>query len=337
MKELVVKKMRYVDPSGKKGNIFIDEEFGITVHDVILELGIGEEITVGHISDIHYNYCNQEDFEENDPVLMSTFKYREWLANGETVELGRKCFSALEGCDQIVLNGDTLDFLSKGTLELMDKEVWEKYPEVIATVGGHEFCRKMQGEVPETLSYTQRQQMVIDRWKHDIFYYSKLIKNKVLVVGVCNDLAYINDYQVQCFKKDIALAKEKDYKIILFMHEPIRTNNPDDAVVRKEDILIPDSDTSGFPLNLETAQWKKGEVLKFYLGADCCKEKAKEFYSMIVNNADYSKAVFTAHQHCELYFEIKAKTSEGKDAIIPQYVKTASAYCDGMVMRIFIR
>ncbi len=337
MKQLKVKEMRYLDKTGKIGNIFVDDEFGITVHDVVLDLGIGEEITVGHVSDLHYNYCNQQDFDENDPVLMSSYKYREWLANAETVPHGRKCFAALEGCDQLVLNGDTLDFLSKGAMEIMDKEVWEKYPDVIATVGGHELCRKMQGKVEEILTYKQRQDMLKEYWRHNIFYVSKLLKNKVLVIGVCNDLSIINEYQVECLKKDIALAKEKNYKIIMFMHEPIRTMNPLESEVGKEWILIPDSDTSGFPINFETGEWDVDGKHKFIFGAECCSDKAKEFYSLIVNNADYVKGVFVGHRHSEIYLEISAKNSDGTPNVIPQYIKTASAYCGGMIMRIFIK
>lgn len=119
-------------------------ENGLYIRDVVLDIGLGQEVVIGHLSDLHYNYCDQQDLDEADPVLMSTLKNRRWLANAESVPVAARCLAFLQDTDQIVINGDTLDYLSRGALTLMQREIWEKYPDIIATVGGHELARKMQ-------------------------------------------------------------------------------------------------------------------------------------------------------------------------------------------------
>lgn len=115
---------------------------GLYVRDVEIDAGIGQQIVIGHLCDIHYNYCNLQDLDEEDPVLMSTLENRHWLAGGASVHKARRCLEYLDGADQLVLGGDTLDYLSHGAMELMQREIWDKYPGIIATVGGHELARK---------------------------------------------------------------------------------------------------------------------------------------------------------------------------------------------------
>ena len=108
--------------SGVVGDIYVADN-GVHIWDVTIDAGIGEEVLVGHISDIHLNYCNQQDMDEADPVLMSTYKNRIWCANGETVPKLRNCLKTLDDCHQIVANGDNMDYLSHGCMELIQKEI----------------------------------------------------------------------------------------------------------------------------------------------------------------------------------------------------------------------
>ena len=64
---------------------------GLLIWDVFMDLGLDREILIGHLSDIHYNYCNLQDFDEDDPVLMSTLEHRRWLAGGASVPIARRC------------------------------------------------------------------------------------------------------------------------------------------------------------------------------------------------------------------------------------------------------
>lgn len=300
---------------------------GVHIRHVVIDAGIGQEIIIGHLSDIHYNYCNQQDLDEADPVLMSTLQHRRWLADGASVPKVRRCMAFLKDANQIVLNGDTLDYLSHGTMELMQREIWDPYPGIIATVGGHEPARKMQGTVPETCSREERLQTVAQFWKHDIHYTSKLVKEKVLVVGLCNDLARFDEEQYQKLYTDIALAREKGLIILLFAHEPIATRDPAHKNITAEDV-IQVGDPSAFPDN-----YCDGNLA----GGSNSDDATMAAYQLITNSADVIKGFFAGHVHSHMYLEIAAKLPDGTDTVIPQYIHTTTVYQDGHLMRIMIR
>lgn len=315
-----------------ENDIIYVEKNGLYVRDVVIDGGIGEEVYIAHISDIHLNYCNQKDFDEANPVLMSTYENRVWCANGETVPKLQRALEFLEATDQLVVNGDTLDYISYGTMELMDKELWDKCPDVIATVGGHEVVRQMQGEISDPQPYEERVEIIKNYWRHDIYYISKVVKDKVMVIGMFNDLAKLNEYQKQKLENDINLAREKGYVVLIFMHEPIATHNP---LYKNctEDMVMLAGDISPFPVDFCDCALHRHN----FVGGVHCDEITNSVYDVIVNNADIIKGVFTAHWHNDMHVDIVAKTSDGKDATIPQYVNTALAYDDGHVMRILVK
>ena len=63
----------------------------------------------------------------------------------------------------------------------------------------------------------------------------------------------------------------------------------------------------------------------------------KTVYNMIINNADVGKGVFAGHKHSDFYLEILGTNSNGRPAIIPQYVTTATAYQRGHLLRATIK
>lgn len=321
----VVQVARYDD----NDHIFI-EQSGLYVRDVTLHLGIDEEICIGLLNDVHLNYCNQQDFLEANPVTMSTYQNRQFCAGAACLPKLHNCMAALEGADAVVLNGDTMDYLSHGTVELMQKEVFQKYPEVIATVGGHERERRMQGTVPEQDTYEDRMQHLQGFWAHDIYYTSKCIKNQVLVIGLCNDMARFTAEQHQKLQADLESARQKGWRVLLFMHEPIATGNPAHANIALADVMLL-GDRGGFPLD-------------YCFGADqtlpgnpACDADTLATYNTILNSADVIKGVFVGHRHSDMHLEILARTPDGAAAVIPQFVHNATAYHNGHLMRIFIK
>lgn len=325
MKQIIPEKMIF-SAKNRQDSLYLADN-GLHIRDVVIHAGTGREIRIGHLCDIHYNYCNHRDFDEADPVLMSTLANRRWLAGGASVPIARKCLEFLNDADQIVLNGDTLDYLSYGAMELMQREIWDKYPGIIATVGGHELARKMQGTVPETLSREELLAIVERFWKHDIYYVSKLIKEKVLVAGLCNDLARFNEEQYQKLCADITLAREKGYIMLLFAHEPIATHDPAHKNITAED-AIQVGDISAFPDN-----YCDGNLA----GGSNSDAATMAVYQLIVSSADVIKGFFAGHVHSHMYLEIAAKLPDGSDTVIPQYIHTAAAYQGGHLMRIAVR
>lgn len=328
MKKINASKIVY---NGKAGRIYATDK-DVYIWDVVIDVGLECEVCIGHMSDIHLNYCNKQDLEEANPVLMSTYENRKWLADGASIPHLHNCLSVIDDVDAVVFNGDTMDYLSHGTMELMQREVWDKLPGVIATVGGHEISVKMQGKVPEMLSREERINIVRDFWKHDMFYVSKVIKEKVMVVGFFNDRGMCNKEQTEKFKADIEKARRNGYVILLFAHEPIRTNNPEEANFTVDMALLK-GDVSSFPEN-----FCDGVICNMNaLGADGCEESSKEFYNLIIENSDVVKGFFAGHHHNSIYTEIVAKTNDGKESVIPQFIHTASAYANGSLMRILVK
>lgn len=296
------------------------------IRDVKLDLNIGEEIIIGHISDLHFNYCNALDFEENDPVLMSTYKNRLWLAGGETAFLADMCFDFFKEADQVILNGDTLDYLSYGTMEIMQREIWDKHPNTLATLGGHEFARCMQGDIADTTPWEKKVQKLQNFWIHDIFYFSRVLKEKIMVIGLLNDGARFYDGQSQKLEKDIKTARKSGYKILIFAHEPISSHLEKYKNFTIEDVMLR-GDASGFPIDFRNR----------FAGNISSDPLTKEVYSLITQNADIIKGFFAGHNHNDCFVEIAAKTPDGAQTVIPQYVNNCAAGdLAGHVMRIII-
>lgn len=315
-----------VGTSEDKNHHIYEADNLLFVRDIEIDAGIGKEVTFGVVSDLHFNYCNEEDFKEANPVVMSSYEHRIWLAGGESVPTARKCLEAISDCDQMIVNGDTIDFLTHGAMELMDKEVWDKYPNVLASLGGHECTRKMQSPVEDPTTIDSRFEVLQNYWRHDIHYVSRLVCEKVICIVMNNSQGTFYDHQIEPFKKDIELAKEKGYPILIFFHEPIDTGDPKDEVTTLEMALLV-GDKSSYPKNFYNGM-RLGNK-----GTDA----NKTVYNLIINNADVIKGVFAGHKHSDFYLEIIAKNSDGTDAIIPQYVTTATAYSNGHILRATIK
>lgn len=325
-----MKKLNQVEllATGDNGNdvIYLIEN-GVCVRDVTLNIGIGEEVMIAHLPDVHFNYCNLADYDEGDPVVISTGANRQWLSNGASVPKLRNCLAVVDDADQHVFNGDILDYLSKGAMELMDKEIWDKIPGAIATIGGHERAKRMQGKVSETDTIEDRYKILEDYWRHDIYYYSKLIKNKVLVVGFCDDRAYITPEALEKFKADIDMCRKNGYVMLMFAHEAVATGDPDHKEFGIERVMTV-GDPSRSPWNFCDG---------FMLGGSRGNEISHEFYDLLVNSADVIKGFFAGHNHNDMEIFIKAKNPDGSDAVIRQYIETATAYGEGHVMRILVK
>lgn len=306
--------------------IYIDHSTHVMMREVHIDSGLGgEPAVIAHMTDLHFNYCNQQDFEESNPSIMSTYLNREWYRGGKSVN---KAINGLEKAakeaDQLVITGDVLDYLSWGAIELTYKFIWDKYPDTLITLGNHEATRVCEGELDDPTTLESRLEILKENWKHDIFYTSKIIKDKVMVIQMDN--ASDNtvpgrfwECQIEPLKKDLALAREKGYVVLLFYHIPIATNNEEQGVVK--------------PIRGE-----EGECyFANYGSSHNADEYSSEVYNLIVNNADVIKGTFCGHLHNDYYTEIIAKNSDGTDAIIPQYVSHGMIYDGGHMIWITVK
>ncbi len=308
-------------------------ENGVYVREFEYDTGTGgDAVEIVQLSDTHFNLCNEKDFEEAYPETMSTWENRHAFRYPGTQGALDKSIEYASFSDQIIVTGDAIDYLSWGCLELLYKYVWDPYPETLIALGNHEPVRKMQGTVAESTSYESRLALLAENWKHDIYYTSKILANdngteKVMVVIINNCANYFFNGQSEKLAADIATARQKDIPILMFMHIPLLTRNPDDQNLAA--IRVNDSTSSNFNFYNDSG----------YIGYETSGPD-KEVYDLITKNPDVIKGIFTGHFHADFYTEIWSKNADGTDnpdVTIPQYVLTGSAYETGHALRITIK
>ena len=290
---------------GAKEGWLYSLEDGLQVREVNIEPVDQEKpkVKIAQITDLHFNYMNEEDLKEKNPILMSTLEHRWWLEKGEGVLFAKRPLEYADlSADQTVITGDVMDYLSKGAAELLHKEIWDKYPEMLVTTGNHEWCQNMEGTVPEVLSFEERKEKLEKIWKHNLYYYSRVIKESVMLILLENGKPGFWKCQEEPLKKDIETAREKGYTVLIFAHIPINTNNPEYALVTSSPEKRTDDFTSRAVICPDTG------------------EESENVYDIITHNADVIKGIFTGHFHHDYYTEVKAETFDGKETTIPQYV-----------------
>lgn len=268
-------------------------------------------VTIAQLTDLHFNLMNEKDLEEKNPTLMSTYEHRWWLKNGEGKEFAEPALKYAEKIsDQIVITGDVMDYCSNGCAEMLQKEIWDKYPEALVTTGNHEWCQCLEGTVPETLTFDQRRERLEKVWKHNLYYTSKVIKDKVMLILLENGRPGFWDCQIEPLKADLQLAREKGYAVLAFMHIALSTNNPEYKAVKS---IIGD----------RVESFVDGPVL----GGAFKDDATQEVYKILTNNSDVIKGIFTGHFHYDFYTEVSAKTPDGDKKNIPQIVSNVNCAC----------
>jgi len=310
---------------------------GMSIRDLTIDVGLdGEEVTVIQLTDLHLGDCTEEDLK--NPTLASTYEKRQssYGLDSRAVTT-KKVLDYVDtlNFDQIVLTGDTLDYLSQGSLNLMKKFFWDRYREedgsvqkVMAVLGNHEHCQQMTGTVAETLSLEERYAMLEENWEHDIYYSSKVIKDKVMLIQM-NDMngygtgQFFWEGQAELLSADIELARENGYTVLMFLHGALVTGNPKDLVVNS------------------LTNYSVHQTVNFYDGkggaVTANNPVDKAVYDVITNNADVISGIFCGHHHGDYYTEINAKTADGTDKTIPQYNIPESGFSGGCVLKITVK
>lgn len=286
-------------------------------------------VRILNFADVHLNYTNEEDFE-NEEVMYSKER-RTWNADAASVPALIKAMKYGEQFDRVVITGDVMDYLTCGCMELMDKYIWEKDPNVIVTLGGHELTRQMQTGRPNMTTLEERQAIVEKHWRHDMYYLSEVLGDKVMLIQLDNSCHRYWDFQIEKLSRDIELAREKGYIVLVFQHEGISTGKLEDA---KNVFAIRESDGAGNNIN-----FYNNHVVGHIGESD---KATREVYKLLTENADVIKGFFCGHYHSAYYTEVKGSyldaNGERKEAIIPQYAVEGLIYDDyvGHVMEITV-
>lgn len=308
----------------------------LTVRQVVIETGKGgAPVNVVHITDPHYKGCTEEDLK--NPVLRSTNEYRWAFDPKVTVPNTRRALDYADeiGADQIVVTGDAVDYLSEGSLTLFRQEIWDRYREpdgsvrrVMAALGNHEPLRQMQGIVPDPTAFESRYPILQAAWEHPIFYSSKVLGDKVMLIQMDNgsrcdqpDPGFSPEVEAP-FAADLALARERGYTVLLFYHVPIATGDPADTALCATQVGDPSGKVvnfSNFGVN-DSSTGVSGRIRR-----------------MITHNADLIRGCFCGHNHNDFAMNIRAELPDGTPASIPQYVLIGTPYQKGHLARIVVK
>ncbi|MBE6611045.1 MAG: hypothetical protein E7632_01020 [Ruminococcaceae bacterium] len=316
------------DPSEPNTCIKRFADSGVHFREITIETGKGGDvIEIDQITDVHFNYCNEKDLTY--PELAYTVTCRKWLANAAAVPGCKRAMEAAKFADLVVVTGDSVDYLTEGAIDLTWEHIWGVDPDALVTLGGHDVTRQMQTGRPNEASIEERYAVVEAAWKHDIYYESRILGDKVIAVALDNGQGHYWDCQIEKFAADLKLARERGMVILVFEHEPICTGNPEDRelhVFREYD-----KQQADFYHSLIG-----GEGAKPY-------EASKTLYEMIVGNADIVRGVFCGHRHSCFYSEIRGWYTDENgvrhEKTIPQPVLEANPYDSnaGHIMRIYVK
>ena len=288
----------------------------------------GEPIEILQFTDTHLNKMNERDVEENDPVVASTRIYRlaPRFRDEATVPSTKAAMALAPYFDQTVVSGDVIDYITWGSLELMKEIVVDPCPNVLMPIAMHDLVRKMQGTVEENTTLEERWEIVKPYWPHDIFYESRVLGDKVMVVALNNCVGKYYDHQTEKFKADLERARREDLIVLIYQHEAMCTHNPKEKelIVLRQDVRTVDPLT---PYNF----------YENFCGNDRdTDEESKRLYDLIYSNGDIIKGVFCGHEHCDIYNEIVAYYYDEKgnkiDTVIPQYTLTGNMYQQGHIL-----
>ena len=298
---------------------------GIVIGEITIETGKEnvEPLEIYQISDLHFNYCNDQDFEEANPSIMATYNGRAWNKNGSSVPNAVRALEYASQGDFMVATGDVLDYMSWGAIELTKKYIWDTYPTAWITLGNHEPTRRCQDNpvTPDPTSLESRYEILQDNWDHNIYYTSTVLDDRLMLIQLDNASSCFWENQIEPFKADLALARENGYDVLLFYHIPLCTGNPKDTNV------YPIMRRDGYNYNFYND----------YIGKNGTSGASKTVYDLIVNNGDIIKGTFCGHKHSWYYTEILAKTADGKDTVIPQFIISGTPYDGGHAFKINIK
>lgn len=303
------------------------EANGLMVRETVIDSGKNDNtvVEIVQLSDLHINYVNEKDLQDEE--LAYTSQCRLWNANGACVPAIEKAMKYAAKYDQTIVTGDTLDYLSEGAIELMQKCIWDVDPEALIALGGHDQVKQMQTKLPEKTPLEERRAILGRSWKHDISYTSKVIKDKVLAIVMDNGNHGYYEEQVDKLARDIVLAREKKYVVLVFQHEPICTGYPEDC--EKQAFRVYAHENYNFYNNC--------------IGNDLSEDSpTTRVYKLLTENADVIRGIFCGHIHSAFYTEIKGSYIDEngikKFRNIPQPILTPSAYDDyaGHVMKITV-
>ena len=303
---------------------------GQIISDVVIDSGLGlkEPFVIGLCADLHFNLCNNADREDEE--LSYTEKCRYWPEKLKWFAPTVKALEACDFCDATIILGDVLDYMTSGAADIVKAEILKKYPDVMMVLGGHDYTKQMQTKLKDKLPLEERLEFLKSFWPNDIHYDARPLGEKIVAILIDNSQSKYLPCQVEKLEADIKRAREEGKILLIFQHEPIITNNPEQTCVKA---VIANSGAID-SVAMGTNQTIVG-------GRERTDEATDKVYNLITKNADVVKGIFAGHWHSQFFAETEASFERDGEIIkttIPQYVISGNPYYpSGIVNRVTVK
>ncbi len=300
----------------------------IIMRELTIKAGLGgEKVVISQLTDLHLSYYNEEDLK--DPVLKETYEKYTFMGNNKTLENVQNTLKiAAKDADLMVITGDLYCYYSQGNMETLKEHIFDKYDNVIATLGNHDVDRQCSdATLEDPVTYEELRAMVAAGWGNDITYVSQIVKDKVMIIALDNSTTHFLSEQVPLMTADLQKARENGYVVLVFYHYPLLTGDPSDNMTYADSLQSANSREKG---KFGTAEANSELIGPHSTGAD------KQIYDLICNNGDIIYGTFCGHMHGDFYTEIHAKTAAGDEIMIPQYMIQGVLYDKGHFLKITI-
>ena len=279
-----------------------------------------DAFTIVQLSDLHINHLNNKDFIDNRQTVLSFYRNRNHGINGAFAKLAERALAYADAvADQVIVTGDTLDNMNEGAFDITKRLIWSRYPNIISTTGNHEWTERSVGKVAEVLTKDEMQQRLQEDSTHDVLYSMKLMNGVMLIqmdnASGNNGEGYgYEQSQIDSLTRDLAIAKENNYTVLLFQHVPLKEDEPHDPSG------VNDNAKYYNEIKTPTSTPTTNKTTTGYCNA--------EMIELIKNNSDVIKAIFCGHEH------FTVDTTVGG---IPQYLAASNQYDGGCAVKIIVK
>ena len=162
-------------------------ESKVLVRELELDAGLGEEITLSMLTDMHIR-------KERNDILCAV----------------RNAMECASFSDLTILCGDNIESISDSEhLRILKEEVWEKYPDTICVVGNHD---QFYGDAVEN------RKLLDSVWPHDPYCYSRVLNNKLMILAVDDNTGAFWEGLCDKIEKELSFARKNGLSVLLFVH-----------------------------------------------------------------------------------------------------------------------
>lgn len=207
----------------------------------------GDDITMVRANGFKYSYWHKTSGAKvreidikgvtapSEPIVIAMVTDGHLKPEENILNAFRVSMSLAEKADQMVLCGDNVEgFSDAANAELFKENVLKKYPEIVCVVGNHDMYSENEVENNNYLK---------DIWPHDHNYFSKTIKDNVVIVAVDNSKSSFTAEQCDKLASDIAAARSSGKTVLFFHHIPFNTlDNSLGANKRMHELLTSNAD-----------------------------------------------------------------------------------------------